>query len=249
MAEQATHQDPQSSSKPGGHSENPAEDSSDASSGYSSFEEDADEPILAGVPLPRATVSKAPEFVYESGGVVVYDSNARMIRYPSHQSSISRNGKEVPPDSVGPGAYPLTPRFHTAFLEEENEHPVQAHEKQRIGAISSCKDYAANATIFVPQFADGVEFFSRFESGNLRRAVRVSRAEYELFLAEDFNTAGHLHWFYFKTVSNLPAGTTIRFRILNMAKPRSLYLIGLKPFVFSARRYLSTRIFRARQPE
>ncbi len=106
------------------------------------------------------------------------------------------------------------------------------------------RDYPPEYNISVPRFNDGVDFFSRFESANLRKAIRVSRTEYELLLSEDFNTAGHFHWYYFKTVSRLPAGTTVRFKILNMAKPNSLYSVGFRPFVFSTKRHQATRNLR-----
>lgn len=44
-------------------------------------------------------------------------------------------------------------------------------------------------------------FESRFESGNLRRAVQVYEHEYDLILKPDVNTRGHTQWFYF-SVSN-----------------------------------------------
>ena len=41
-------------------------------------------------------------------------------------------------------------------------------------------------------------FDSKFESGNLRRAIKVSNVEYNLLMENDFNTKGHTQWFYFK---------------------------------------------------
>lgn len=92
------------------------------------------------------------------------------------------------------------------------------------------KNYIQKSSLFRPSFTDGVEFFSRFENGNLKKAIRISRVEYQLLLDEDFNTKGHYHWFYFKTKSNLPAGTQVTFKILNLIKPESLYPLGFKPF-------------------
>jgi hypothetical protein len=42
-----------------------------------------------------------------------------------------------------------------------------------------------------------LQFESRFESGNLRRAVKVSDTEYDLFLKNDYGTNGFTQWFYF----------------------------------------------------
>lgn len=45
-------------------------------------------------------------------------------------------------------------------------------------------------------------FESRFESGNLARAVKVSDYHYELFLRPDMYTNRHTQWFYF-SVKNM----------------------------------------------
>jgi len=42
-----------------------------------------------------------------------------------------------------------------------------------------------------------LRFESRFESGNLHRAVQVGPAEYDLLLSTDTNSHGHTQWFYF----------------------------------------------------
>jgi len=57
----------------------------------------------------------------------------------------------------------------------------------------------------------------------------VSETEYNLILNFDFNTKGHTQWYYFKIISKLPAGTTLRFQILNLMKTDSLYNYGMKP--------------------
>ena len=41
-------------------------------------------------------------------------------------------------------------------------------------------------------------FESRFESGNLRRAVKIGDYEYNLILKYDHNTTTFTQWFYFK---------------------------------------------------
>lgn len=40
-------------------------------------------------------------------------------------------------------------------------------------------------------------FESRFETGNLRRAIQVYEFEYDLILKPDVNTKGHTQWYYF----------------------------------------------------
>ncbi|XP_015424968.1 PREDICTED: cytosolic carboxypeptidase 2 [Myotis davidii] len=75
-------------------------------------------------------------------------------------------------------------------------------------------------------------FESRFESGNLQKAVKVDTYEYELTLRTDLYTNKHTQWFYFR-VQNTRKDATYRFTIVNLLKPKSLYTIGMKPLMYS----------------
>ncbi|XP_008572264.1 PREDICTED: cytosolic carboxypeptidase 2 isoform X1 [Galeopterus variegatus] len=75
-------------------------------------------------------------------------------------------------------------------------------------------------------------FESRFESGNLQKAVRVDTYDYELTLRTDLYTNKHTQWFYFR-VQNTRKDATYRFTIVNLLKPKSLYTIGMKPLMYS----------------
>ena len=44
-------------------------------------------------------------------------------------------------------------------------------------------------------------FESRFESGNLRRAVKIGENEYNLVLKFDHNTTNYTQWFYFRVTN------------------------------------------------
>ncbi|NWI97872.1 CBPC2 carboxypeptidase, partial [Pitta sordida] len=77
-------------------------------------------------------------------------------------------------------------------------------------------------------------FESRFESGNLQKAVRVGPYEYVLTLRPDLYTAKHTQWFYFR-VQNTRRDPLYCFTITNMAKPKSLYGQGLQPLLYSQR--------------
>lgn len=57
-------------------------------------------------------------------------------------------------------------------------------------------------------------FESRFESGNLDYAIRLSGEHYFLLMQNDTLTKGNTQWFYFK-VSNTTKGQTVKFSILN----------------------------------
>lgn len=59
-------------------------------------------------------------------------------------------------------------------------------------------------------------FESRFEGGNLQRAVKVYEDEYDLILRPDINTRGHAQWFFF-SMSN-----TRRFKRYVFSKAKQL---------------------------
>lgn len=75
-------------------------------------------------------------------------------------------------------------------------------------------------------------FESRFESGNLRRAIQVYEFEYDLILKPDYNTRGHTQWYYFR-ISNIRTNKNYRFNIINLMKPDSLYNHGMRPLMYS----------------
>lgn len=58
-----------------------------------------------------------------------------------------------------------------------------------------------------------ISFDSRFESGNLNYAIKVSETHYLLFIKYDNNSIGHTQWYFFTVKS--PA-RTIQFDIVNM---------------------------------
>lgn len=74
-------------------------------------------------------------------------------------------------------------------------------------------------------------FESRFESGNLNLAVKVSDEEYNLLMQNDVNTRGHTQWFYFRTSCSQVG--QCKFNILNFAKKDSLFNYGMKLLVYS----------------
>ncbi|NWH17046.1 CBPC2 carboxypeptidase, partial [Grus americana] len=75
-------------------------------------------------------------------------------------------------------------------------------------------------------------FESRFESGNLQKAVKVGPYEYVLTLRPDLYTTKHTQWFYFR-VQNTRRDPLYCFTIANLAKPKSLYSDGMRPLFYS----------------
>lgn len=81
-------------------------------------------------------------------------------------------------------------------------------------------------------------FESRFESGNLGSAMKVSENEYDLLMQTDINTKGHTQWFYFRVTNTQK--TLVKFNILNFSKPDSLYNQGMKILMYSNKENLNS---------
>ncbi|PAA87586.1 hypothetical protein BOX15_Mlig013964g4, partial [Macrostomum lignano] len=92
------------------------------------------------------------------------------------------------------------------------------------------------------QLNSHLTFESRFESGNLRRAIQVRRREYDLLLNPDIGHRGHLQWFYFR-LSNCEAGVPYRFNIINCEKPGSQFTCGMRPLLFSVKEAMLGRAY------
>jgi hypothetical protein len=88
---------------------------------------------------------------------------------------------------------------------------------------------------------DTLIFESRFESGNLRRAIQIYPCEYDLILRPDINTRGHTQWYYF-SVGNVRRGRKYKFNLINLMKPDSAYNQGLRPLIYSEAEYASTKL-------
>ncbi|CAG9537251.1 unnamed protein product [Cercopithifilaria johnstoni] len=76
-------------------------------------------------------------------------------------------------------------------------------------------------------------FESRFEGGNLRRAIQINKWHYQLILSPDINQLRpHFQWFFFE-VSNNEAGVDYMFEIINCFKRTSMFSRGMQPVLFS----------------
>jgi hypothetical protein len=54
-------------------------------------------------------------------------------------------------------------------------------------------------------------------------------------MQNDINTMGHTQWFYFR-VTNTTKNNTVKFTIINFAKPDSLFNYGMKVSIYSEKR-------------
>eukprot|EP00344_Euplotes_crassus_P007939 CAMPEP_0196994994 /NCGR_PEP_ID=MMETSP1380-20130617/1196_1 /TAXON_ID=5936 /ORGANISM="Euplotes crassus, Strain CT5" /LENGTH=484 /DNA_ID=CAMNT_0042410527 /DNA_START=360 /DNA_END=1815 /DNA_ORIENTATION=- len=78
-------------------------------------------------------------------------------------------------------------------------------------------------------------FESRFESGNLKRAVKIEDYEYDLILRNDYNSQGYTQWFYFR-VTNTRSDKKYLFNIYHFYKPESIYNEGMRPLIYSKKK-------------
>ncbi|XP_077173476.1 cytosolic carboxypeptidase 4 isoform X2 [Paroedura picta] len=85
-----------------------------------------------------------------------------------------------------------------------------------------------------------LKFFSKFESGNLCKAIQMREFEYDLILNADVNTSQHQQWFYFE-VSAMKSATPYRFNIINCEKPNSQFNYGMQPVMYSVKEALQGR--------
>ena len=83
-----------------------------------------------------------------------------------------------------------------------------------------------------------LRFESRFESGNLASAVRLSACQYNLYLRADKGT-GSCQWYYFM-VANVNKDVSYKFNIMHFYKEKSLYHHGLRPLLWSQKCKQST---------
>ncbi|XP_037932330.1 cytosolic carboxypeptidase Nna1-like [Teleopsis dalmanni] len=89
-----------------------------------------------------------------------------------------------------------------------------------------------NCHPFNPIDYDGLEFESRFESGNLAKAVQITPSYYELYLRSDLYTSRSKQWFYFR-VKKTRKNRNYRFSIVNLVKSDSLFNDGMRPVMYS----------------
>ncbi|KAM7003446.1 LOW QUALITY PROTEIN: cytosolic carboxypeptidase 4-like [Tautogolabrus adspersus] len=134
------------------------------------------------------------------------------------------------------------------------QHEAMAHRGPHIQRLKVFQDIRRflntddiiNQVVFdvedssVQCLSDSLRFYSKFESGNLRKAVQVRRYEYDLILNADANCSQHTQWFYFE-VSNMHRDVPYRFNVINCEKTNSQFNYGMQPVLYSVRAALEGR--------
>ncbi|XP_031763401.2 cytosolic carboxypeptidase Nna1-like isoform X1 [Galleria mellonella] len=131
-------------------------------------------------------------------------------------------GKELRPQPVGEDA-------GTVIFQYYPMSAVNYFSRSTVGGsrlyLSACATASGD---------DELRFESRFESGNLAKAIRITSEYYELHLRTDLYTNRHMQWFYFK-VTNTKKQMMYRFSIVNLSKAESLYNEGMRPLLYSTK--------------
>ncbi|XP_065497781.1 cytosolic carboxypeptidase 4 isoform X5 [Caloenas nicobarica] len=83
-------------------------------------------------------------------------------------------------------------------------------------------------------------FFSKFESGNLRKAIQVREFEYDLIMNADVNSNQHHQWFYFE-VRDMKLAVPYRFNVINCEKFNSQFNYGMQLVMYSVKEALQGR--------
>ena len=171
------------------------------------------------LPEVRHSAGRQLLYRYEQNGVVVYDSHSRCS-----DDRAKRSGEVLQPRALSP-------------LQRKELDSACDYDKAmflHMPQYPPTKTLPEEYTLVIP-LDNTLRFDSKFESGNLRKAIKITENEYTLLQEYDIDTKGHTQWFYF-SVRNADKGHCVRFSIVNLMKYDSLYNNGLKPLVFSVKK-------------
>uniref|UniRef100_A0A8D8LG76 Cytosolic carboxypeptidase NnaD n=2 Tax=Cacopsylla melanoneura TaxID=428564 RepID=A0A8D8LG76_9HEMI len=139
--------------------------------------------------------------------------------YPEEYYMVT--GREIQPNPVGEEAGTVVFQYY----------PMSAVNYFSRSCVGGNRFFVSN---FASEKSTDLKFESRFESGNLAKAVKISDNYYELYLRTDLYTNRHMQWFYFR-ITNTRSNFYYRFSIVNLSKSESLYSVGMKPLLYSTR--------------
>ena len=177
--------------------------------------------LLGPHPLHLNSLSAMPEPTMEVNSNLV---NKMMLLDASRMSSSKKPYYKVVYDCFGLGFE------HEYFDEEAMSRFLETDIIPISVSTPSNRQNLPKASIAPKE--DTLIFESRFESGNLRRAIQIFDYEYDLILKFDVETSGHTQWFYF-SVRNAKKGKKYKFNIVNYLKPGSLFNQGMMPLIYS----------------
>ncbi|CAH8555610.1 unnamed protein product [Schistosoma margrebowiei] len=139
---------------------------------------------------------------------------------PERETLYKPTGKEIQPTISGE--------------HNENKNTVVFQYEPMIGKFftTSKSHESVGQSINLLNDSKFLKFESRFESGNLSKAICTGPYEYELYLRPDLYTKKYTQWFYFR-VQNTENNNYYRFTIVNFYKSTSLFAQGMRPLMYS----------------
>ncbi|KAG2833257.1 hypothetical protein PC111_g6291 [Phytophthora cactorum] len=115
--------------------------------------------------------------------------------------------------------------YENMSMVEDRENKVAGIPSFLLNSCETQRDvpyFVPEETKAFPDLDSGLTFDSNFESGNLDRAIRIGQFEYDLVLRHDFNSSGHMQWFYFARKPN-PAARTFA-KLFSMQQTAKKYI-------------------------
>lgn len=157
---------------------------------------------------------------YDTGGVIVYLSSARISGEKSFNKSDSRPFQDQQVKKINQKDLDSIPQAGKFQIDKKTYIEIKK---------LPCKpEFIDEFTIDVPKHS--LRFNSKFECGNLQKAIMVSESLYTLYLEKEPGNVC-LQWYYFEVRNQKPL--TVTFKIMNLGKFESLYNEGMKPLVRS----------------
>lgn len=177
------------------------------------FSGDEDTDITESIEIRRKMLYRR-----EDDGILVYDSNSRISDEPilpllNLRSAMNLKTKKVKSRGIDYGS------FYIDLFQFKN-----------LPSYGRRKTFQQDYTLVIP--SQTLRFSSKFESGNLKKAIKINENEYRLLLEYDTETKGYTQWYYFSVKPYKP-NHKVRFNITNLIKFESLYNDGMKPLTFS----------------
>ncbi|XP_061502104.1 cytosolic carboxypeptidase 2 isoform X2 [Anopheles gambiae] len=198
-----------------------------ASAGGASSEGNVQRQVDSSTVCDREAVSSSPDSDRDGCQPLRHVDSTSSTNNDNNNNNNNNSDESDDSDGEQTGSSPAVPASMTKTTTNRTPDLCPQFSRSTVGGSKA--QPAAHPTPLDP---DDLVFESRFESGNLGRAIKITPTYYELYLRPDMYTNRHTQWFYFQ-VKNTKAKVVYRFSIINLTKPDSLYKEGMRPLMYS----------------
>ncbi|EAA06129.5 AGAP000113-PA, partial [Anopheles gambiae str. PEST] len=198
-----------------------------ASAGGASSEGNVQKQVDSSTVCDREAVSSSPDSDRDGCQPLSHVDSTSSTNNNNNNNNNNNSDESDDSDGEQTGSSPAVPASMTKTTTNRTPDLCPQFSRSTVGGSKA--QPAAHPTPLDP---DDLVFESRFESGNLGRAIKITPTYYELYLRPDMYTNRHTQWFYFQ-VKNTKAKVVYRFSIINLTKPDSLYKEGMRPLMYS----------------